>query len=151
MDKMEDQMDKMEDQMEQQTEEELNNKNLQNNITEEEFRDALNKIGAYRTNMSQKRRANWNAYMRKYNARKKAEREQKEKEISLQFNKSYKSYDKEDVNKCLSDCIRVLTSILNRNIERIPQYRIEQINKEANNRDMLDYINALMDTVKKLL
>ena len=151
MDKMEDQMDKMEDQMEQQTEEELNNKNLQNNITEEEFRDALNKIGAYRTNMSQKRRANWNAYMRKYNARKKAEREQKEKEISLQFNKSYKSYDKEDVNKCLTDCISVLTAILNRNIERIPQYRIDQINTEANNRDMLDYIKTLIDTIRTLL
>ena len=89
--------------------------------------------------------------MRKYNARKKAEREQKEKEISLQFNKSYKSYDKEDVNKCLTDCISVLTAILNRNIERIPQYRIDQINTEANNRDMLDYIRALMDTIKKLL
>ena len=138
--------------MEEQQNIQTNSKNAsQNNITEEEFRDALNKIGAYRTNMSQKRRANWNAYMRKYNARKKAEREQKEKEISLQFNKSYKSYDKEDVNKCSSDCIIVLTAILNRNIERIPQYRIDQINKEANNRDMLDYINALMDTVKKLL
>ncbi|KAK8891715.1 hypothetical protein M9Y10_028935 [Tritrichomonas musculus] len=129
----------------------LQNDEQKNNITEEEFRDALNKIGAYRTNMSQKRRANWNAYMRKYNARKKAEREQRDKEISLQFNKSYKSYDKEDVNKCLTDCISVLTAVLNRNIERIPQYRIDQINREANNRDMLDYIRALMDTIKKLL
>ena len=120
-------------------------------ITEEEFRDALNKIGAYRTNMSQKRRANWNAYMRKYNAKKKAEREQRDKQISLQFNKSYKSYDKEDVNKCLSDCISVLTAVLNRNIEQIPQYRIDQINTEAKNRDMLDYINVLIDTIKKLL
>ena len=125
--------------------------NEQNNITDAEFREALNKIGAYRTNMSQKRRENWNAYMRKYNAKKKAEREQKDREISLQFNKSYKSYDKEDVNNCLTKCISVLTSILNFNIERIPQYRIEQINSEANNKDMLDYINALMDTVKTLL
>lgn len=46
--------------------EELNNKNAwQNNITEDEFRDVLKKIGAYRTNMSQKQRVNWNAYMRK--------------------------------------------------------------------------------------
>ena len=138
--------------MEEQQNIQTNSKNAsQNNITEEEFRDALNKIGAYRTNMSQKRRANWNAYMRKYNARKKAEREQKEKEISLQFNKSYKSYDKEDVNKCLTDCISVLTAILNRNIERIPQYRIDQINTEANNRDMLDYIKTLIDTIRTLL
>ncbi|KAK8839875.1 hypothetical protein M9Y10_031587 [Tritrichomonas musculus] len=141
-------MGKVEEQQNIQT----NNKNAsQNNITEEEFRDELNKICAYRTNMSQKRRANWNAYMRKCNARKKVECEQKDKETSLQFNKSYKSYDKEDVNKSLSDCIIVLTAILNRNIERIPQYRIDQINTEANNRDMLDYIRALMDTIKKLL
>lgn len=89
--------------------------------------------------------------MRKYNAWKKAEREQKDKEISLQFNKTYKSYDKGDVNKYLTNCISVLTAVLNRKIERIPQYRIDQINTEANNRDMLDYIKAIMDTIKKLL
>ena len=79
-------------------------------------------------NKENKRKNKWNAYMRNYNARKKREHEEQLNKIVICFNNIYKSYHKDELLNVLRSIITTYTTIINNNINRIPDKIIENIN-----------------------
>lgn len=67
-------------------------------------------------------------------------------EVCVEFNKSYKSYNKQDVLKKLLNCIRFYTEVLNINIKSITQ---RQLNNNDN--DIIKYITVLEESFDILL
>ncbi|KAK8858134.1 hypothetical protein M9Y10_013234 [Tritrichomonas musculus] len=102
-------------------------------------------------NKENKRKNKWNAYMRNYNARKKREHEEQLNKIVICFNNIYKSYHKDVLLNVLRSIITTYTTIINNNINRIPDNIIENINNVYTSNDILKYINYLNEIVKELL
>lgn len=96
------------------------------------------------------RKEKWNAYMRKYNARKKQEREERLNKVELCFGDSSKLYDTKQINDLLVSTIMLYLQICNSNIDKL---NIESLNREidANINDIYKVSMILEDAVKSVL
>lgn len=65
------------------------------------------------------RKEKWNAYMRKYNARKKQEREERLNKVELCFGDTTKLYDAKLINDLLVSTIMLYLQICNSNIDNL--------------------------------
>ena len=115
-----------------------------------EQREELNKLT--KEERIERRRQHWNAYMRQYNAKKREKQRKMLDEVCLEFNKSYKSYNKQDILEKLLNCIRIYTEVLNINIKAIPQRQLNKL-RQLNNYDnnIIEYINVLEESLDTLL
>lgn len=96
------------------------------------------------------RKEKWNAYMRKYNARKKQEREERLNKVELYFGDTSKLYDAKLINDLLVSTIMLYLQICNSNIDKL---NIESLNREidANINDIYKVSMILQDAVKSVL
>ena len=96
------------------------------------------------------RKEKWNAYMRKYNARKKQEREERLNKVELYFGDTSKLYDAKLINDLLVSTIMLYLQICNSNIDKL---NIESLNREidANINDIYKVSMILQDAVKSTL
>ena len=69
--------------------------------------------------LNKTRKEKWNAYMRKYNARKKQEREERLNKVELCFGDSSKLYDAKLINDLLVSTIMLYLQICNSNIDKL--------------------------------
>ena len=88
--------------------------------------------------------------MRKYNARKKKEREEQLDKVLITFNNCAKSYDKEELVSILRSIITTYTTIINNNINRIPDERVRHINTIYDTNNLLNYIKIMDDIVTQI-
>lgn len=116
-----------------------------------EQREELNKLT--KEERIERRRQHWNAYMRQYNAKKREKQRKMLDEVCLEFNKSYKSYNKQDILEKLLNCIRIYTEVLNINIKAIPQRQLNKLIQLNNNDkdDIIEYITVLEESLDALL
>ena len=96
------------------------------------------------------RKEKWNAYMRKYNARKKQEREERLNKVELCFGDTTKLYDAKLINDLLVSTIMLYLQICNSNIDKL---NTETLNREidANINDIYKVSMILQDAVKSTL
>lgn len=66
----------------------------------------------------QLRKQKYNTYMKSYRERKKKELEEHLRTITITFNNQLKSYNKDDIQQILFNCINLLISIINTNTNK---------------------------------
>lgn len=92
----------------------------------------------------------WNAYMRKYYAKKKQEREERLSKVALKAGNYEKLYDVNDINELIINFIAILVQICNNNQDKL---NIEELKHELFNNmdDIYKYSIILQDAVKSII
>ena len=92
----------------------------------------------------------WNAYMRKYYAKKKQEREERLSKVALKAGNYQKLYDVNDINELIINFIAILVQICNNNQDKL---NIEELKHELFNNvdDIYKYSIILQDAVKSII
>ena len=92
----------------------------------------------------------WNAYMRKYNAKKKQEREERLSKVALRAGNIEKLYDVNDINELIINFIDILILICNNNHDKL---NIDELRQSLyhNIDDIYKYSVILQDAVKSII
>ena len=92
----------------------------------------------------------WNAYMRKYNAKKKQEREERLSKVALRAGNIEKLYDVNDINELIINFIDILIQICNNNQDKL---NIDELRQSLyhNIDDIYKYSVILQDAVKSII
>lgn len=98
---------------------------------------------------SEEKRLKWNAYMKKYNERKRKEREERLNYVSINFRNNAKLYKVDDINTILINFITFIEELFNINAERFDPKIVDEIN--ANNNDIVKYCELLYDAIVQIL
>ena len=98
---------------------------------------------------AEEKRLKWNAYMRKYNERKRQERKERLSKVEIQFKNSIKLYDVNEVNKLINNFIQISESIYNNHIECFDPSMTNEINSNTN--DLIKYCDLLQHAIASLL
>lgn len=104
----------------------------------------------YKTNWSNNRRKHWNEYMRNYNARKKQEYIDNLSKITMEFQGSNRTYEKDDITEILNNTINIYVGILNANMDKLPEDAVDKIKGVYKDKNILNYINILQIYIKGL-
>lgn len=100
-------------------------------------------------NKAEEKRLKWNAYMKKYNERKRKEREERLNYVSLNFRNNIKLYKVDDINKILVNFIVIMEEIFNNNAERFDPKIADEINTNAD--DIVKYCELLYNAIIQIL
>ena len=98
---------------------------------------------------AEEKRLKWNAYLRKYNERKRQERKERLSKVEIQFKNSIKLYDVNEVNKLINNFIQISESIYNNHIECFDPSMTNEINSNTN--DLIKYCDLLQHAIASLL
>lgn len=99
----------------------------------------------------QLRKQKYNAYMKSYRERKKKELEERLRSITITFNNQLKSYDKNDIQQVLFNCINLLINIINTNINKFTKEAINEINQSQSSNDIIQFTNTLISYIDNLI
>ena len=101
------------------------------------------------TDKQEMKRLKWNAYMRKYNERKKHEREERLNKVLIKFKNNEKLYEVNEVNDIINNFVIIGEKIYNAYVNYFDPSLTEQINLSAN--DLSKYCQLLQNAILSLI
>ena len=101
------------------------------------------------TDKQEMKRLKWNAYMRKYNERKKHEREERLNKVLINFKNNEKLYNVNEVNDIINNFVVICEKIYNVYAYYFDPSLTEQINLNAN--DLSKYCQLLQNAILSLI
>ena len=101
------------------------------------------------TDKQEMKRLKWNAYMRKYNERKKHEREERLNKVLINFKNNEKLYDVNEVNDIINNFVVIGEKIYNAYADYFDPSLTEEINLNTN--DLIKYCQLLQNSILSLI
>ena len=101
------------------------------------------------TDKQEMKRLKWNAYMRKYNERKKHEREERLNKVLINFKNNEKLYEVNEVNDIINNFVIIGEKIYNAYANYFDPSLSEEINLSAN--DLIKYCQLLQHSILSLI
>ena len=101
------------------------------------------------TNKQEMKRLKWNAYMRKYNERKKHEREERLNKVLINFKNNEKLYEVNEVNDIINDFVVIGEKIYNAYANYFDPSLTNEINLNSN--DLIKYCQLLQHAILSLI
>lgn len=96
------------------------------------------------------KKAKWNAYMKKYNQKKKQEREERLNKVLLKIGNSEKLYDVQEINLLIIEYMSILVKIIENNRDKFDIDHLKQM-LFLNMNDIYNYSFILQNAVKTIL
>lgn len=98
---------------------------------------------------AEQKRLKWNAYMRRYNERKRQERKERLSKVEIHFKNSTKLYDVNEVNKLINNFVQINERIYNDHIECFDPSLTNEINSSKD--DLIQYCDLLQNAIISIL